>query len=128
MKYRRKSEIIEAVQWDGNIETIENNKWLEEEIKEGRGTIGMNDISDKEPILLIFDDWTRGYVKVKKDDYIVKNTSIQKIRIRIMDADRFKKEFELVEEKQNNCITFNIKLNAEDILKEINKVKEKLDE
>lgn len=61
MKYRKKSEIIEAVKWDGKIETINDSKWLEDEIKEDRVILAMNDEYDKEPLLLIFDSWTREY-------------------------------------------------------------------
>ncbi len=53
MKYRKKSDVIEAVKWDGKLETIENNKWLEDAIKEDKIILGMNAIYDKGPVLLI---------------------------------------------------------------------------
>ena len=79
MKYRKKLEIIEAVKWDEKIETINNNKWLEDAIKEDIALLAMNDIDDKEPVLVIFDRWTKGYQKVEVGDYVIKETHIKSI-------------------------------------------------
>lgn len=126
MNYRRKSE-IEAVKWDGKIETINDNKWLEEAIKEDIVLLAMNDIDDKEPVLLIFDSWTRGYDKVEVNDYIIREKHNQKHRIRIMDSDKFEQYFEVVESKNNNCFVVDLELNTEEFCKNLNKVKEEID-
>ena len=101
MKYRKKLEIIEAVKWDEKIETINNNKWLEDAIKEDIALLAMNDIDDKEPVLVIFDRWTKGYQKVEVGDYVIKETHNQKHRIRTMKSDDFEEKFEVC---QINCV------------------------
>lgn len=126
MNYRRKSE-IEAVKWDGKIETINDNKWLEEAIKEDIVLLAMNDIDDKEPVLLIFDSWTRGYQKVEVGDYVIKDTHNQMHRIRIMKSDNFEEEFEVVEDKENNRVVIDLEINTEEFCKNLNKVKEGLE-
>ena len=97
MKYRRKSEIIETVKWDGNIETINNNKWLEDAIKDNKIILGMDDIYDKNPILLIANE---NIVKIKKEDYIIRETFNQNYKIRVMDCETFENLFEALEEKE----------------------------
>ena len=53
MRYRKKLETIEAVKWDGKLETIKNNKWLEDAIKEDKIILGMNDIyKDRETSII----------------------------------------------------------------------------
>lgn len=127
MKYRKKSEIIEAVKWDGKIETINDNKWLEDEIKEDRVILAMNDEYDKEPLLLIFDSWTREYETVEAGDYVIKETHNQKHRIRTMKSDNFEEMFEVVEDKENNCVVVDLELNTEEFHKKLNEAKEELE-
>ncbi len=126
MKYRKKSEIIEAVKWDGKLETINDNKWLEDEIKEDRAILAMNDEYDKEPVLLIFDSWS-GFVIVEEGDYVIKETHNQKHRIRTMKSDNFEEKFEVVEDKENNCVVVDLELNTEEFHKKLNQVKEELE-
>ena len=61
VKTEKMKSIIEAVKWDGKIETINDNKWLEDEIKEDRVILAMNDEYDKEPLLLILSSPTIEY-------------------------------------------------------------------
>ena len=127
MKYRKKSEIIEAVKWDGKIKTINDNKWLEEVIKEYIALLAMDDIDDKEPALLIFNRWTKGYQKVEVGDYVIKETHNQKHRIRTMKSDDFEEKFEVVEAKNNNCVVVDLELNTEEFHKKLNEAKEELE-
>lgn len=131
MRYVAKTEkmgsIIEAVKWDEKIETINDNKWLEEVIKEDIALLAMNDIDDKEPVLLIFDRWTKGYQKVEVGDYVIKETHNQKHRIRTMKSDDFEEKFEVVEAKNNNCIGVYLGLNTEEFHKKLNEAKEELE-
>ena len=126
MKYRKKSEIIEAVKWDGKIKTINDNKWLGEVIKEYIALLAMDDIDDKEPVLLIFDRWTKGYQKVEVGDYVIKETHNQKHRIRTMKSDDFEEKFEVVKDKNNNCVVVDLELNTEEFDKKLNEAKEEL--
>ena len=95
VKTEKMKSIIEAVKWDGKLETIEDNKWLEEAIKEDRVILAMNDEYDKEPLLLIFDSWTREYETAEAGDYVIKETHNQKHRIRTMKSDDFEEKFEV---------------------------------
>lgn len=127
MKYRKKSEIIEAVKWDGKIETINNNKWLEDAIKEDRVVLAMNDADDKEPILLINSDGSGTYTKIKKDKYIIKEVYSQSYRIITMSSVIFEERFEVVKDKNNNCVVVDLELNTEEFHKKLNEAKEELE-
>ena len=120
VKTEKMKSIIEAVKWDGKIETINDNKWLEDEIKEDRVILAMNDEYDKEPLLLIFDSWTREYETVEAGDYVIKETHNQKHRIRTMKSDNFEEMFEVVEDKENNCVVVDLELNTEEFHKKLN--------
>ena len=126
MKYRKKSEIIEAVKWDGKIETINNNKWLEDAIKEDRVVLAMNDADDKEPILLINSDGSGTYTKIEKDKYIIKEVYSQSYRIITMSSVIFEERFEVVKDKNNNCVVVDLELNTEEFNKKLNEAKEEL--
>lgn len=127
VKTEKMKSIIEAVKWDGKIETINDNKWLEDEIKEDRVILAMNDEYDKEPLLLIFDSWTREYETVEAGDYVIKETHNQKHRIRTMKSDNFEEMFEVVEDKENNCVVVDLELNTEEFHKKLNEAKEELE-
>lgn len=126
MKYRKKSEIIEAVKWDGKIETINNNKWLEDAIKEDRVVLAMNDADDKEPILLINSDGSGTYTKIEKDKYIIKEVYSQSYRIITMSSVVFEERFEVVKDKNNNCVVVDLELNTEEFNKKLDEAKEEL--
>lgn len=127
VKTEKMKSIIEAVKWDGKLETIEDNKWLEEAIKEDRVILAMNDEYDKEPLLLIFDSWTREYETAEAGDYVIKETHNQKHRIRTMKSDNFEEMFEVVEDKENNCVVVDLELNTEEFHKKLNEAKEELE-
>ncbi|CEJ74239.1 Uncharacterised protein [[Clostridium] sordellii] len=70
-KYRKKSATIEAVQWTGDIESIEKIDWVKEEIEKQNIIFGVKDFKDKEAVCLIPDKYNP-MRKVKTMDYIIK--------------------------------------------------------
>ena len=121
IKTEKMKSIVEAVKWDGKIEIINDNKWLEEAIKEDIALLAMNDIDDKEPVLLIRNDWSREYEKVEAGDYVIKETHNQKHRIRTMKSDNFEKFFKVVEDRENNCVVIELSKDMDRLLNLLNK-------
>ncbi|MGL4731268.1 MAG: hypothetical protein ACRCW0_06760 [Clostridium sp.] len=131
MKFRKKSEVIEAVKWDGNIETIQSNSWLEDAIKENKAMLAMNDIYDKEPTLLI--PYTNGseLMVVKVDNYILKREYEGSYIMDSLSVDIFEKCYEAVEDNKstnNNCLTTTLELNAEEFKHDLNEAKKELED
>ncbi len=118
MKYRKKSDVIEAVKWDGKLETIKNNKWLEDAIKEDKIILGMNDIYGKEPALLIGDKWSKEFIKIDVGKYLIKaydKNKIEEYDIGVMDSEDFEKRFELINDSlsEGSKELINIKLDVD---------------
>lgn len=132
MKYRKKSEIIEAVKWDGKLETIENNKWLEDAIKEDKIILGMNDIYGKEPVLLIENKWSEEFRQVDLGTYLIKeyDKTNEDYVIRVMDSEDFERTFELINdslsEVSKESINIKVDLDVEEVMKSISKLKEEV--
>ncbi len=126
-RYRRKTEIIEAIKWDGNINTIKNNDWLEDAIKEDKIILGMNNTFDKDPVLLL-----NGFGDIKELNigcYIIKEKHKEvndEYIIRCMDAESFERNFESIEDYKKNCVEIDLKLNTEEFLNDLNEAKEEL--
>lgn len=127
MKYRKKSEIIEAVKWDGNIETVQNNKWLEDAIKEDKAMLCMDDMYDKEPTLLVQVIAGKNMKIVKIGDYVIKNSRGEKYIIHGAEAKGFEEEFESIQEaKVNNSFIVDLELNTKEFKEELNVIEENL--
>ena len=132
MKYRKKSDVIEAVKWDGKLETIENNKWLEDAIKEDKIILGMNDIYDKEPVLLIENKWSEEFRQVDLGTYLIKeyDKTNEDYVIRVMDSEDFERTFELINdslsEVSKESINIKVDLDVEEVMKSISKLKEEV--
>lgn len=122
MKFRKKSDVVEAVKWDGNIETINSNTWLEDAIKEDKAMLAMNDIHDKEPVLLIPYSNGNELMVVKVGNYIFKREHEGSYIIDSLSADKFEKHFEVVEDNKsivNNCISIDLELNKKEFDKQM---------
>ena len=132
MRYRKKSEIIEAVKWDGKLETIKNNKWLEDAIKEDKIILGMNDIYDKEPVLLLTDKWSKEFRQVDLGTYLIKENgkNNEDYVIRVMDSEYFERTFELINDSSSEVskgsINIKVDLDAEEAMKSISKANEEV--
>lgn len=132
MRYRKKSEIIEAVKWDGKLETIKNNKWLEDAIKEDKIILGMNDIYDKEPVLLLTDKWSKEFRQVDLGIYLIKEygKTNEDYVIRVMDSEDFERTFELINDSSSEVskgsINIKVDLDAEEAMKSISKANEEV--
>lgn len=132
MKYRKKSDVIEAVKWDGKLETIENNKWLEDAIKEDKIILGMNDIYGKEPVLLIENKWSEEFRQVDLGTYLIKkyDKTNEDYVIGVMDSEDFERTFELINdsstEVSKESINIKVDLDAEEAMKSISKLNEEV--
>lgn len=119
MKYIDKwsNEVVEAVKWDGNIETIKNNKWLEDAIKDNKIILGIEDISNKKPILLLDDE---NKIMIKENHYIIKNETYNlDYKINVMNSKNFENMFEIIEENKKDCILTDLKINMENSMGEL---------
>lgn len=132
MKYRKKSDVIEAVKWDGKLETIKNNKWLEDAIKEDKIILGMNDIYDKEPVLLIENKWSGEFRQVDLGTYLIKkyDKTNEDYVIGVMDSEDFERTFEFINDSSSEVskgsINIKVDLDAEEAMKSISKLKEEV--
>ena len=71
MKYINKltNEIVEAIKWDSNIETIKNNKWLYDKLKEEKIILATNYINNKEILFIKNKDLYGAYFEeIKEND------------------------------------------------------------
>lgn len=132
MRYRKKLETIEAVKWDGKLETIKNNKWLEDAIKEDKIILGMNDIYDKEPVLLLTDKWSKEFRQVDLGTYIIKanGKNNEDYVIRVIDSEYFERTFEHINdsflEVSKEPINIKVDLDVEEAMKSISKLNEEV--
>ena len=108
MKYRDKCSkvIVEAVKWDGNIETIKNNKWLEDVLKENKIVLTTNYINNKEIILFkkvkdLFSD-DKNIREIKNNDYIIKENNG---KILFTGQKIFEDSFESLEENKSKYVS-----------------------
>lgn len=132
MRYRKKLETIEAVKWDGKLETIKNNKWLEDAIKEDKIILGINDIYDKEPVLLREDEWSKKFRQVDLGTYLIKkyDKTNEDYVIGVMDSEDFERTFELINDSSSEVskgsINIKVDLDAEEAMKSISKLNEEV--
>jgi len=63
-KFRKITNIIDAVKWNGDIQELENIQWTQEAIQKQILIFGVNDEKDKEAVCLLD--------RVNKGDYIIK--------------------------------------------------------
>ncbi|TAN66630.1 hypothetical protein WS9_009970 [Paraclostridium sordellii 8483] len=123
-KYRNKSAIIEAVQWTGDIESIEKIDWVKEEIEKLNIIFAVNGPKDKDAVCLIHDGLNKMF-KVKKMDYIVK----QKDKLSIMDGGCFESLYEEIEDRRNcrTDVTVNIDIDTTEAEKKLEDFKSYVD-
>lgn len=98
MKYREKSEIIEAVKWDGKLETIENNEWLEDALKDEKIIIATDKLTDKECTMLMR-EFRDSYNKVELGEYIVRLEREKGYKMKHIKAEEFEQIFEPLPEE-----------------------------
>ena len=106
-KYRKKSATIEAIQWTGDIESIEKIDWAKEEIEKQNIIFAVNSPKDKDAVCLIPDGLNKMF-KVEKMDYIVK----QKESIYSMNESEFKERYESIEDKSKTDVTVNLDIDT----------------
>ena len=98
MKYREKSEIIEAVKWDGKLETIENNEWLEDALKDEKIIVAVDKLTDKDCTMLMR-EFGDSYNKVDLGEYIVRLERKKGYKMKHVEAEEFEQIFEPLPEK-----------------------------
>ena len=113
-QYRKKSEIVEAIKWTGDIESIETIDWVKEEIKKENIIFAVDGEKDKDAVCLV--DIGDEIRKVKKMDYIVKN----KLGIVPMEEEAFNKMYEPV----NKCV-IEAKIDTSAIVERVNEAIQK---
>lgn len=69
-KFRKITNIIDAVKWNGDIQELENIQWTQEAIQKQILIFGVNDEKDKESVCLL--DRGNDIERVNKGDYLVK--------------------------------------------------------
>jgi len=112
-QYRKKSEIVEAIKWTGDIESIETIDWVKE-IKKENIIFAVDGEKDKDAVCLV--DIGDEIRKVKKMDYIVKN----KLGIVPMEEEAFNKMYEPV----NKCV-IEAKIDTSAIVERVNEAIQK---
>lgn len=115
MKYRRKTEIIEAVEWTGNIEDVENIEWIKDAITNNNIIFAVDSKSDKEAKMLIKD--CGEYKLIDYGDYIVnrhKHGYVHSFKKAILD-----REYEVIEDNNKNTININVVCNTKEFDKHI---------
>ncbi|CEP50285.1 Uncharacterised protein [[Clostridium] sordellii] len=113
-QYRKKSEIVEAIKWTGDIESIETIDWVKEEIKKENILFAVDGEKDKDAVCLV--DIGDEILKVKKMDYIVKN----KLGVAPMNEEDFNKMYEPV----NKCV-IEAKIDTSAIAERVNETIQK---
>ncbi|MDU1456365.1 MAG: hypothetical protein E6912_16375 [Paeniclostridium sordellii] len=113
-QYRKKSEIVEAIKWTGDIESIETIDWVKEEIKKENIIFAVDGEKDKDAVCLV--DIGDEIRKVKKMDYIVKN----KLGIVPMEEEAFNKMYEPV-----NKYVIEAKIDTSAIVERVNEAIQK---
>ncbi len=101
----------------------------------------MNDIYDKEPVLLLEDKWSKEFIKIDVGKYIIKeydkNNEEYVIRVMdedyvigVMDSEDFERTFELINDSSSEVskgsINIKVDLDAEEAMKSISKLKEEV--
>lgn len=116
-QYRKKSEIVEAIKWTGDIESIETIDWVKEEIKKGNILFAVDGEKDKDAVCLV--DIGDKIFKVRKMDYIVKNG----LGVAPMEEEIFNKMYEPV----NKCV-IEAKIDTSAIAERVNETIQKFKE
>lgn len=106
-KYRKKSATIEAVQWTGDIESIEKIDWVKEEIEKQNIIFAVNSQKDKDAVCLIPDGSVM--FKVKMMDYIVK----EKESIYSMNESELKERYEPIEDTSKSKTDVEVNLDID---------------
>lgn len=131
MKYRHNgtNEIVEAIKWDGNIETVKNNKWLYDALKEEKIILATNYINNKEIVFIKSKSLFGEYLaEIKENNYIInENGKLRKLNSKI-----FEEIFEVVEENKDDSnsldLEFDTKEKLNNLLDNLNEVKKKFEE
>lgn len=69
-KFRRITNIIDAVKWNGDIQELENTQWTQEAIEKQIIVFGVNSEENKEAVCLL--DRGNDIERVNNGDYIIK--------------------------------------------------------
>ena len=117
-KFRKITNIIDAIKWAGDIQEIENIQWAEEAIQKQIILFGVNDKKDKDALCLI--DRGNEIERVNKGDYIVKEGK----EIYMMPEKVFEETYEQV---KGRCVV-EVKIDTEVIAKHVNEAIWKLKE
>lgn len=114
-KFRKITNIIDAVKWNGDIQDLENTQWTQEAIEKQIIVFGVNSEEDKEAVCLLDDgeQWNR----INKGDYIVKKDK----EIYMMQEKMFDETYEQVMCYQNKLhVVVNLEIDNKLIAKHVN--------
>ena len=117
-KFRKITNIIDAIKWTGDIKELENIYWTEEAIQKQIIIFGVNDEKDKDALCLI--DRGTDIERVDKGDYIVKEGK----EIYMIPEKVFEETYEQV---KGSCV-IEAKIDTEAIAKYVNEAIQKFKE
>ncbi|MBS6509695.1 MAG: hypothetical protein KH369_15950 [Paraclostridium bifermentans] len=116
-KFRKITNIIDAVKWNGDIQELENIEWAKEAIQKQIIIFGITWEKDKENMCLINPD--KEVKQVNKGDYIIKEGK----EIYMMPGKMFEETYEQVMCGQDkHYAVVNLQIDNEFISKHINEV------
>lgn len=116
-KFRKITNIIDAVKWNGDIQELENIQWTKEAIKKQILIFGVNDEKDKEAVCLL--DRGNDIERVYNGDYIIKEGK----EIHMISGKVFEETYEQVMCGQDkHYAVVNLQIDNEFISKHINEV------
>lgn len=114
-KFRKITNIIDAVKWNGDIQELENIQWIQEAIQKQILIFGVNDEKDKEAVCLL--DRGNNIEKVNNGDYIIKEGK----EIYMIPGKLFEETYERVMcGKEKHYAVVNLQIDNEFISKHIN--------
>lgn len=114
-KFRKITNIIDAVKWNGDIQELENIEWSKEAIQKQIIIFGITLEKDKENMCLINPD--KEVKQVNKGDYIIKEGK----EIYMMPGKMFEETYEQVMcGKEKHYAVVNLQIDNEFISKHIN--------
>lgn len=114
-KFRKITNIINAVKWNGDIQEIENIQWIQEAIQKQILIFGVNDEKDKEAVCLL--DRGNDIERVYNGDYIINEGK----EINIISGKVFEETYEQVMCYQDKIhVVVNLEMDNKIIAKHVN--------
>lgn len=114
-KFRKITNIIDAVKWNGDIQEIENIQWIQEAIQKQILIFGVNDEKDKEAVCLL--DRGNDIERVYNGDYIINEGK----EINMISGKVFEETYEQVMCYQDKIhVVVNLEMDNKIIAKHVN--------